>query len=765
MSEISFLNLVPYISKELSLPLKSVQIVISLLNEGNTIPFISRYRKEATGNLNEVEIASIQERYQYLVELEERKNVIIDSISTQGKLTQELEKQIRATMTKPELEDLYLPYKPKRRTRAMIARERGLEPLAQWILQQPLQGNVTEEAGKYINIEKELPELKQVLQGARDIIAEMVSENAEIRGHIRGVFFNEGILASKVIEEKLQEAAKYQQYYDFSEAIATIPSHRYLAIRRGEEEGMLQVTCNLESAPLLHYIAQQMQANPKSVAHEQLQLAITDSYKRFLAPTIETDIRVALKQRSDEGAVEIFAQNLRNLLLTSPLGEQMVLGVDPGIRTGCKCALVDSTGKYLVSFTIFLSQGASALQEAKNLLRNILGKYPIFAIAVGNGTAGRETELFLRNFLKEENLKHPIVVPVNESGASVYSASEVARDEFPELDLTIRGAISIARRLQDPLAELVKIDPKSIGVGQYQHDVYQQLLSNQLLRVVESCVNHVGVELNTASAPLLARVSGIGETLAKRIVEFRNQNGPFKTREELKRVRGLGEKIFQQSAGFLRIRAGDEPLDGSAVHPERYALVQQMAKDLQVAVDSLIGKSSLLKTIDYRRYCTPEAGEITIKDILAELEKPGRDPRSHFEPPQFRDDVMSIEDLKEGMVLEGIVTNVTAFGAFVDIGVHCDGLVHVSQLSDRFVRDPSEVVKAGDRIRVTVLEVEVPRKRISLSGKQGAEKVLKGIATDTKDQKGRPAASGVKKSNFSSGKEEKKFASSPFDCL
>ncbi len=677
-----------------------ISAVEKLLGEGCTVPFIARYRKEAHGNLDEVAIGKIQERLAYYTELESRKETILKSIADQEKLTPELEAQIKACYQKTALEDLYQPYKPKRRTRAQVAKELGYEPLAEaiWNGDSATMAAADEEALKY----------------ARDILAERIADMANVRGYVRQLFATKSIVKSQVASPAPKEPTKFEQYYDFEEPISQIPSHRYLAIRRGQKEGVLWVSLVLDKE--LAFEGMRELIGKKG---EQIELAIEDAYKRLLAPSCEVDVTVEKKMEADRGAVEVFAENLRHLLLASPLGEKAVLAIDPGIRTGCKVAMMDATGKYLGQTVIFPQQKA---EESAKAIAIIVNKYRPEAIAVGNGTAGRETEAFVRNTLKRLHEQHPtipipMVVSVSESGASVYSASEIARKEFPELDLTVRGAISIGRRLQDPLAELVKIDPKAIGVGQYQHDVHQPLLTAKLDEVVVSCVNGVGVELNTASAPLLERVSGVGASLAKAIVDWRNANGKFTSREDLKKVKGLGEKAFEQCAGFLRIRGAANPLDASAVHPERYALVGQMATDIGISVKELVGNVTAAKKINVRNYITNEVGEPTLKDIVSELVKPGRDPRATFEPPKFREDVTKIEDVKEGMKLEGIVTNVTAFGAFVDIGVHQDGLIHLSELSDTFVSDPASVVKAGDKITVTVIGVDKARNRISLSAK------------------------------------------------
>ena len=697
------------IAAEVGVGVHQVTAVDKLLAEGSTVPFIARYRKEAHGNLDEVQIGKIQDRVKYYTELEERKETILKSIDEQGKLTDELREKIVGCFVKSRLEDLYQPYKPKRRTRAQVAKEKGYEPLADQIWNgEPFKGT------------------DEDLQYARDILAERIADIADVRGAVRQAFATHSKVKSEVATPKPTEPTKFEQYYEFEESIATIPSHRYLAIRRGQAEKVLWVHLELEKEPVISRILEILEGlevrgilERNRLTRAQIELAAEDAYKRLLAPSCEIDVVVEKKMEADRAAVEVFAENLRHLLLASPLGSKAVLAIDPGIRTGCKVAMMDATGKYLGKTVIFPMQKQL---EAEKAVAMIVAKYHVEAIAVGNGTAGRETESFVRATLKKLHAQHPeipipIVVSVSEAGASVYSASEIARKEFPDLDLTVRGAISIGRRLQDPLAELVKIDPKAIGVGQYQHDVDQNLLGGKLNEVVVSCVNGVGVELNTASAPLLERVSGLTPTLAKAIVEWRDANGRFESREQLKQVKGLGPKAFEQCAGFLRIRGAKNPLDSSAVHPERYELVERMASDIGLGVGDLVGNSLAAKKIDIRKYIAPGVGEPTLKDIVNELVKPGRDPRKTFEPPKFRDDVTKIEDVKEGMKLEGVVTNVTAFGAFVDIGVHQDGLIHLSELSDNYVSDPASVVKAGDRLQVTVIGVDRARQRISLSAK------------------------------------------------
>ena len=732
---------------------RQVAAVEKLLADGSTVPFIARYRKEAHGNLDEVAIGKIKDRLEYYTELEARKDVILKSIDEQGKLTDELRGKIADCWQKSALEDLYQPYKPKRRTRAQIAKEKGFEPLADAIWR----GEAFEGAD-------------EDLQFARDILAERIADMAEVRGLVRQAFAAKGVVKSEVASPKPAEPTKFEQYYEFEEPIATIPSHRYLAIRRGQKEGVLWVKLSLDSKPVVEDVmtlvekARGVPSVAGDPALEQIEIAAEDAYKRLLAPSCEIDVTVEKKMSADRAAVEVFAENLRHLLLASPLGEKAVLAIDPGIRTGCKVAMMDATGKYLGKTVIFPQQKPD---ESAKAIAMIVNKYRPEAVAVGNGTAGRETEAFVRQTLKRLHDQHPeiptpMVVSVSEAGASVYSASEIARKEFPDLDLTVRGAISIGRRLQDPLAELVKVDPKAIGVGQYQHDVHQPLLSAKLDEVVVSCVNGVGVELNTASAPLLERVSGVSPSLAKSIVEWRNENGKFRSREDLKKVKGLGAKAFEQCAGFLRIRGAANPLDASAVHPERYALVDRMAADVGMSVAELVGNSQAARRIDVRRYITDDVGEPTLKDIVAELVKPGRDPRAVFEPPKFRDDVTKIEDVKEGMKLEGVVTNVTAFGAFVDIGVHQDGLVHVSELSDNFVTDPASVVKAGDRLKVTVIGVDRARGRIALSAKTHPSAAA-GAASGTTG--GAPRARGATRRTSFAPSSGSGFSCNPFANL
>ena len=707
----------PRIAEELKLPLSGVRAVARLLEEGATVPFIARYRKEQTGGLDEVAIRAIEEKREKLLEIDERRTTILRAIEAQGKLTPELRKQLESCWSKSELEDLYAPYKTKRRTRATMARERGLEPLAKRILAQPQHGDPKTEARAYVSAEKDVPDVDAALAGARDIIAEIIADRADVRAIARRRFDREGLVESVAVAAKTKVPTKFEAYYDFSERAHTIPSHRFLAMMRGEEEGILRMKVRVDEDALAFDIAGPAGYRRNTPFAKQLEDALVDATKRLLAPSIESDVRSDLKEKSDLEAVKIFADNVGKMLLAPPLGRHVVLGIDPGQRTGCKCVVVDDTGKLLTHTVINLVQGPAQLEQAKKTLSGLVARHRPFAIAVGNGTHGRETADFARKVLAEAKQESVLMVLVSESGASVYSASEVAREEMPDVDLTVRGAASIARRLQDPMAELVKIDPKAIGVGQYQHDVNQPLLKRKLDEVVESTVNAVGVELNTASAPLLSRVAGIGPSLAKKIVAHREKRGGFRSRRELLDVAGLGPKAFEQAAGFTRIHGAANPLDASAVHPERYGLVEKIAKDAGVKLSALVGDEAAVSKIDWPKYVSNDVGMPTLDDIKKELARPGRDPRASFEAPSFRDDVRTIEDVKEGMVLEGVVTNVTAFGAFVDIGVHQDGLVHVSQLSDRFVKDPNAVARVGDRLKVRVLGVDLARKRISLSAK------------------------------------------------
>jgi uncharacterized protein len=704
------------VAQELSVGRKQVGATLNLLDEGATVPFISRYRKEVTGSLNEVQVAAIRDRVQQLRELDKRKEAILKSIEEQGKLTPELKKQVLAAETMTALEDIYLPYKPKRKTKASVAREKGLEPLALSIFEQD-QKNPEEEAFSFIDEEKGVNNTVEALQGARDIIAEMMSENADARSKMRDLFFNKGIYKSEVLKGKEEEGIKYKDYFEWNEPVKTAPSHRILAMRRGEKELILKLDALPEEEIAIQILENQfIKGNNKK--SQQVKAALDDGYKRLLKPSMETETRLKSKQLADEEAIRVFAENARQLLLAAPIGQKRVLALDPGFRTGCKLVCLDEQGKLLENSTIYPHTGAGVAKEAAQNLKYLVEKYKIEAIAIGNGTASRETE----DFVKAQNLEGVLVVMVNESGASIYSASENAREEFPNHDITVRGAISIGRRMMDPLAELVKIDPKSIGVGQYQHDVDQNKLQASLDDTVISCVNAVGVELNTASKQILAYISGLGPQLAQNIIEYRNLHGAFVNRESLKKVPRLGDKAFEQAAGFLRIRNAEHPLDSSAVHPERYALVAQMAKDLNCKVEDLMKDEKIRKQIDLKKYISSEVGLPTLQDIVAELAKPGRDPRAQFEAFAFADGIHKIDDLKPGMKLPGIVTNITNFGAFVDIGVHQDGLVHLSQMADQFISNPNEVVKVSQRVEVTVVDVDTARKRISLSMKSGEKK-------------------------------------------
>ncbi len=703
-----------HIAQLLQVPMKGLAATIELLNEGGTVPFIARYRKEATGNLDEVQIRSIEEKLAYFRELQERKETILASIEEQGKLTPELKQRIEATLEKSELEDLYLPYKPKRRTKATIAREKGLEPLASYLWEQQAAGTpLATLAAGFVNPEGGVASAAEALEGARHIIAEMISEHADIRKSLRQAMLAEGVIVSRKIEDAADAEQKFQMYYDYREPAKSIPSHRMLAIRRGESEKVLYFTIDLEPARALALIQSQIHKQPGDWT-PQLDLAAEDAWKRLLNTSIQGEIRLELKQRADVDAIQVFRDNLQNLLLAAPAGQIAVLGIDPGIRTGCKIAVVDETGKFLAHDVIYPHAPKNDTAGAARTLKTLIEKHAVKAIAIGNGTASRETDAFVRDFLKRESALGVFTVTVNESGASVYSASDLAREEFPDLDLTVRGAISIARRLQDPLAELVKIDPKSIGVGQYQHDVDQRQLEHSLETTIESCVNRVGVDLNTASWALLRYIAGINERTAKKIVEYRNDNGRFRSRVQLTAVPGVGPKTFEQAAGFLRIRGGDHPLDMTAVHPESYPIVQEIAANLGVTIERLIQEPDLLKKVDKSAL---QGGSYTVNDILEELRKPGRDPRDQFVAPSFQEGVNEISDLRPGMKLEGVVTNVTKFGAFVDVGVHQDGLVHVSELSNRYVKEPGEFVKVGQIVKVQVLSADPKTKRIALSMK------------------------------------------------
>ena len=703
------------IALELNVNPQQVTAVAMLFEEGATVPFIARYRKEVTGSLDEVIITSIRERLNQLQDLDKRREAILLSLQERNLLTDELKGKIMAAETMTTLEDIYLPFRPKRRTRATIAKEKGLEPLADIIFKQEESTVPMTEAMPFIDSEKGVNSQEEALSGARDIIAEWINENQEARERMRALYFEKGMFSSKTVAGKETEGAKYKDYFEWEEPVAAAPSHRILAMRRGEKEEFLSLRISPPEDMALSLL-DSLFVKGESPSSLQVMEAVHDSYSRLLSFSMETEIRLETKKRADETAIRVFSDNLRELLLTSPLGQKRIMGIDPGIRTGCKIVCMDRQGNLLHHETIFLSSSEEARNAAAVAIVRLCEKYQIEAIAIGNGTAGRDTEAFVKTLSLPGEIQ---TVMVNESGASVYSASEVARNEFPDLDISYRGSVSIGRRLMDPLAELVKIDPKSIGVGQYQHDVNQQALKQSLDDVVISCVNAVGVEVNTASEELLTYVSGLGPQLAKNIIAFRKENGPLSSRYDLKKVHRLGPKAYEQAAGFLRIRDAQNPLDASAVHPESYSIVEAMAGDLDCSVSDLIADGNLRKKIDLSRYVTAAVGMPTLTDILQELAKPGRDPRRQFEEMKFADGVEKIEDLKQGMRLNGIVTNVTAFGAFVDIGVHQDGLVHLSQLADRFVKDPQDVVKVNRRVSVTVLEVDLARNRISLSMKTG----------------------------------------------
>lgn len=703
------MNYAPRIAQTLSIPARRVEAVLDLLDGGATIPFIARYRKEATGSLDEVQIADIQDLMKKMLELDKRRATILQSIDEQGKLTPELRAAIEAAQTMTELEDLYLPYRPKRKTRATVAIERGLEPLAKRIFAQK-DKEVEILAGQYLN--EQVPSVDDALQGARDIIAEWVSEDKKARDRVRRHFEKGAVIASKLVKGKEAEGAKYRDYFEWDEPLKNCPSHRLLAMRRGEEEGFLRVGIAPEEERAVHDL-DNLYIFGYGGAAEQVRLAVKDSYKRLLQPGIETEFRNSSKEKADLEAIRVFAENLRQLLLSAPLGEKRVLGIDPGFRTGCKVVCLDASGNLLKNTTVYPHPPQNQVFESQAVIEELVEKFEIAAVSVGNGTAGRETMDFLRKIKFERPVE---IFQVNEAGASIYSASDVAREEFPKDDVTVRGAVSIGRRLMDPLAELVKIDPKSIGVGQYQHDVNQTQLKESLDRTVQSCVNAVGINLNTASKHLLTYVSGLGPGLAQNIVAFRAENGAFRRRADLKKVPRLGDKAFEQCAGFLRIRQAENPLDNTAVHPERYTLVEQMAKDLACSVSDLIQDRGLRQKIDLQRYVKGDVGLPTLQDILRELEKPGLDPRGTAQAFEFSN-VRSIEELSPGMILPGIVTNITNFGVFVDIGIKDSGLIHVSQLADKFVRNPAEVVQLNQQVTVRVLEVDLQRKRVSLTMK------------------------------------------------
>ncbi len=712
------LNIPQLLAKELSLTPSQVQNALELFAEGATIPFIARYRKERTGSLDEVQLRDLSERYTYLTELEERKAAILEAIASQGKLTDELKAQIEASLQKTELEDLYLPYKPKRRTRATIAREKGLEPLAEFIksLNTPTAkpASLEKEAAKYISEEKGVKTEEDALKGASDILAEEVSERAQLRAYLRDYLMQNGVFVSRIKDDYPEGSTKFEMYRNFQAKAKDIAPHNMLALFRGEAEGILNLDLSFDEDVVQSYLESEEIRTKVAPVRDFYRGMLKDAFNRLMKTSLTTEVRSDKKAYADIESIKTFEANLRELLLSPPAGMKPTLALDPGFRTGCKLVILNETGKFLEYQTIFPHTGAGQRTQAASIIKSLLEKYKIELIAIGNGTASRETDEFVAEVLQTMDRK-PIKVIVNESGASIYSASEVAREEFPDQDVTVRGSVSIGRRLQDPLAELVKIDPKSIGVGQYQHDVDQKLLKKKLDETVESCVNYVGVDLNTASKELLTFVSGLTPTIAKNIVSYRNENGAFKNRRNLLKVPKLGPKAFEQAAGFLRIRNGENPLDNTAVHPESYSVVQAIASDLNVPLTHISQASDKLKSIDLKKYVTDIVGLPTLRDIISELEKPGRDPRAEFKYATFKEGVKEISDLKEGMELEGIVTNVANFGAFVDIGVHQDGLVHISQLADQFVDDPKKIVKVGQVVKVRVISVDEKLKRIGLS--------------------------------------------------
>ncbi len=698
------------IAQSLSIPIKSIENCVQLLEEGATIPLISRYRKEATGGLDEVQVGQVQSLHEKYMELVKRKEFVLKTIAEQEKLTPELEKAIEGCWDATELEDLYLPYKPKRRTRAEMAREKGLEPLAGWLM---AQHRGSPEAKAVMFVSEEVPSADEALKGACDIIAEWVNEDAAARQAVRNIFAREAVITSKVVKGKEEEGEKYRDYFNFASPLSRCPSHRVLAIRRGEAEGFLRVSISPEEERCIDRLTRRFVKNDSEAA-DHVEGAVVDAYKRLLKPSIETEFANLSKEKADDEAIAVFAGNLRQLLLAPPLGQKRILAIDPGYRTGCKVVCLDEQGNLLHNETIYPHPPQNEVAKAANKVAKLVSAYRIEAIAIGNGTASRETERFVANLRYDREVK---LFVVSESGASVYSASKIAREEFPEYDVTVRGAVSIGRRLSDPLAELVKIDPKSIGVGQYQHDVDPTKLKRSLDQTVESCVNQVGVNLNTASKHLLTYVSGLGDALARNIVEWRAENGPFRSRNELKKVPRLGEKAFQQCAAFLRVPNSENPLDNSAVHPESYPVVKRMASDLNLPVQKLMHNKPLIDTIDINRYKTETVGTETLTDILQELEKPGRDPRGEAKVLEFDPNIRVISDLKEGMVLPGVVTNITNFGCFVDVGIKENGLVHISELANRFVSNPAEVVSLHQHVKVKVLSVDLERKRIQLSMK------------------------------------------------
>lgn len=694
------------LSQTINIPVQQVDATLQLLEKGATIPFIARYRKEITGSLDETQVSAIRDQHGKIVEFEKRKTAIIGSLEERSLFSSLLEKQIKSATSITQLEDFYLPYRVKRKSRASAARDKGLTPLADEIF-----SHNSVDVQKFLSAEKDVNSIDEALAGARDIIAERISEDSVARSTLRRLFANNSTITSTVKPKTKSEGTKYKDYFDFSQPTTKLPGHRLLAILRGEREKILQINLRPDQDRCLSALSHRFIIK-ESRQVDQMKLAIADSYKRLLLPSLEKELTQNLLEKAEAEAIKVFAENLSQLLLAPPLGQRITLAIDPGFRTGCKVAVIDSNGNFLDKDTIFPTLGEKQKQTAANIITKLVAKYSIEAIAIGNGTAGRETLQFIKSIISENAI---VTTLVNEDGASIYSASQCARDEFPDLDLTIRGAISIGRRLQDPLAELVKIDPKSIGVGQYQHDVNQTALKDKLGDVISSCVNSVGVELNNASIELLTHISGLGPVLAKNIVSYREENGSFTKRKELLKIPRLGQKAFEQCAGFLRIQGAKNPLDNSGVHPERYAIVDSMARDLNVEVQDLIGNFSLTNSIKISHYVSSEIGEPTLLDIIAELNKPGRDPREEFQQFNYSETVQSIEDVIPGMQLPGIITNITKFGAFVDIGVHCDGLVHISEMADKFVKNPTEVVRLNQNVMVRVLEVDKQRKRIGLS--------------------------------------------------
>lgn len=714
------LNIPKSLATELDLKPYQVQNALDLLAEGATIPFIARYRKERTGEMNEVQLRQLADRYYYLTELEERKSTILNAIAEQGKLTDELKEKIESCLQKTELEDLYLPFRPKRRTRATVAKEKGLEPLAEFIkslnVKNGVAASLDEEAAKYVSEEKGVKTAEEALRGASDILAEEVAEKAESRSYVREYLLEEGVFVSRIKDDRAEGTTKFEMYRSYQMRVQNIAPHNMLALCRGEAEGILSFSISFDEDVVLSYLESKEIKTKVRAVRDFYQAMLKDAFNRLMKTSLISEVISEKKTFADIESIKTFEANLRELLLSAPAGMKPTLAVDPGFRTGCKVAVLDQTGKFLEYQAIFPHLSANQRLEAAKTLKNLIEKYKIELIAIGNGTASRETDEFVLEVLQTFDRK-PIKVIVNESGASIYSASKVALEEFPDLDVTVRGAISIGRRLQDPLAELVKIDPKSIGVGQYQHDVDQKLLKKKLDETVESCVNYIGVDLNTASKELLTFVSGITSSVANNIVAYRNQNGAFKNRRQLLKVSKLGPKAFEQAAGFLRIRDGENPLDNTAVHPESYSVVEAIASDLKVPLTQITKIAEQLKKNNLKKYVTDSVGEPTLRDIFSELEKPGRDPRAEFKYATFKEGIKEITDLKVGMELEGMITNVANFGAFVDIGVHQDGLVHISQLADRFVDDPKKIVKVGQVVKVKVLEVNEKLKRISLSMK------------------------------------------------